>query len=135
MTKDELRQYNLIAQEIATLQDEVLRIRDSLSIVQQLSDMPKSKSEQDRIADTVAKIVDMETEIHTKIRLMIELRGRIEESISLLPADFRLLMRLRYIEGRKWERIACDMNYGWKYIHRLHGKALQMLKEDTKRYS
>ena len=127
MTKDDLRQYDHLLKEIETLQAEVIRVRESLSIVQQLSDMPKSKNERDRIADTIAKIVDLETEIHTRIRLAIDLRGEIEAAIDSLPVQERLLIRLHYVDGLSWVQVAHELKCSWRQTHRLHGWALQKI--------
>lgn len=62
------------------------------------------------------------------MRKCIDLQGEIEDCISTLPADQRVLMRLRYIEGLKWERIACEMNYSWQHLHRIHGQVLQKMR-------
>lgn len=40
-------------------------------------------------------------------------------------------LRLQYIEGLKWETIACEMNYNWKYIHELHSKILRKVLTKT----
>ncbi len=39
-----------------------------------------------------------------------------------------LLLRYRYINGMKWEDIAERMDICWRYVMRLHGKALAHLK-------
>lgn len=127
MTKEQLRQYQYIEREIKLLQADVCQVRDSLQSAQILSDMPKGGNNADRIADTIAKIVDIEAIIHYKIRQLIELRGEIEATIDGLPSDQRVLMRLRYIEGCSFEAIAVNLNYSWRHTHRLHGNALQKI--------
>ena len=57
----------------------------------------------------------------------------IEAAIGSLDAPVeRLLMRLRYIEGRGWTSV-CDvlrpLGYSERQVYRLHGFALQKLKE------
>jgi len=48
----------------------------------------------------------------------------------------RRLLVLRYLNGKSWESIAVEMNYSWRQIHRLHGRALmaigEVLKHDGK---
>ena len=35
---------------------------------------------------------------------------------------------MRYVLGKPWEKIAEDMNYGIRNVHRLHGEALREIK-------
>lgn len=68
------------------------------------------------------KIADIEAELLT-----------IEDAIASLDCPVeRLLMRLRYIEGRSWASI-CDelrpLGYSERQVYRLHGFALMKLKE------
>lgn len=132
MTKEKLRQYRYIKKEILLLEQEIERLRASLEAVPKLDDMPKSNYAVDRTADTITKIVDLESIMTDRLHQLCKLQQEIEQTIASLPAEQRLLMRLRYIEGEKWEAIALEMNYSWKHIHRIHGQALQKLKDDTK---
>jgi hypothetical protein len=38
------------------------------------------------------------------------------------------LIRLHYIEGRIWEEVCIEMAYSWMQVHRIHAKALEILK-------
>ena len=40
----------------------------------------------------------------------------------------RKLLIKRYLQFKTWEQIAVEMNYSWRQIVRLHGKALQKVK-------
>ena len=42
--------------------------------------------------------------------------------------DYEDLLVKRYVFCETWEKIAEDMNYELRYIHKLHGKALRELK-------
>lgn len=49
-----------------------------------------------------------------------------EAAIDALPdGRQRLLLRLRYIDGRTWEQIAVRMGYSFRQILRMHGTALE----------
>ena len=55
------------------------------------------------------------------------------EEISAVIAQvedpkFRQLLRLRYLSFLKWERIAEIMGCDVRTVHRLHGRALQMIQ-------
>jgi len=133
MRKDELRNYISLGKEINQLRLEIERLRASLHKAQVISDTPRGTDEQDKLATTVAKIVDIETMLDAKINEYLIKRYEIENCISSLPPNLRLLMRLRYIEGMRWEAIACELNYEWAHVHRLHSKALKMIQNDTQK--
>mgnify|MGYP003300942052 CR=1 FL=1 len=56
-------------------------------------------------------------------------KKKIEEVIdSLQDATQRNIMRLRYLEGYKWEKICVIMNYSWEGIHKIHRNILEKIK-------
>ncbi len=134
ITKEQLSHYRYLKKEIMLLQEEIERLRASLQSAAKLDGLPRSNYVVDRSANVVAKILDLEAQLHKNLRDIIELRGEIERCIEGLPADQRLLMRLRYIEGKRWEMIVVDMNYAWAQVHRIHVRALKSVvgNDDTK---
>ena len=42
-------------------------------------------------------------------------------------ATERIIMRLRYIEGYKWEKVCVETNYSWEGIHKIHRKILKKI--------
>lgn len=48
-------------------------------------------------------------------------KGMIE---GLQNEDYARVLTLRYVEGKRWEEIACLMNYSYRHITRIHGQAL-----------
>lgn len=47
-------------------------------------------------------------------------------------ATFRELLVLRYLNGLTFEKIAVRMNYSWRQVHRVHGRALIAVAEVLK---
>ena len=84
----------------------------------------------DRRADVVAKIVDAERKLDAEIVRLLALRSEIEGAIARVPDErMRTLLRLRYMNNHTWEQIAVEMNFGVQWLHKLHGRALQRIKE------
>ena len=80
----------------------------------------------DRVGEITARIVDRESEINRNIDALVELQREISGKIALISDDkLRLLLELRYINCLTFERIACELNYSYMQICRLHGKALK----------
>ena len=55
-----------------------------------------------------------------------------KEDIIRMVEDstLRTLLEYRYINGKKWEEIALMMGYDYRYILKIHGKALSALPSD-----
>lgn len=92
-----------------------------------LSNTPKveSSEEQDKLAATVAKIVDLKKTLREELEEYISLKAEAIRLINSLPdSRHRLVLMHRYINGHTWEQIAVCMHYTYQWVHRLHGQAL-----------
>ena len=79
----------------------------------------------------ISKIVDLETEINAESDKLVEKRKEIEGIIRAVEDNIlRTLLEYRYINGKKWEEIALMMGYDYRYILKIHGKALSLLPSD-----
>jgi DNA-directed RNA polymerase specialized sigma subunit len=80
----------------------------------------------DRVASTIAKMVDLDNEINDEVDayvdLQAEMRGRID---ALCNEDYRILLRLRYINYMTWEQIAEQMGRSTQWVYVLHKRALE----------
>ena len=129
MDKHRLRQYRFLVKEIAQIEDEKIRLASGMIGAVRITDMPKgSNAVHDPMAEAAAKLADLSRLLATKLNDVISLRIEIERAINSLdePRE-RLLIRLRYIEGRKWEQIALDMEYDYYWVLKLHKKALNKI--------
>ncbi|CDC03672.1 putative uncharacterized protein [[Clostridium] leptum CAG:27] len=130
MTKKEfLNQYLNAEKEIGIKLDQIARLRElSTKITQTLTpDKVKSNSE-NRLESFVSKIVDIEREIGASIDQLERTRLQVESVINSVPnVNQRNVLRLRYISGMKWEQIAVKLNYDYRWVLRLHGKALNKI--------
>ncbi len=101
-----------------------------------LSNTPKAESseEQDKLAATVAKIVDLKKTLREELEEYISLKAEAIRLINSLPdSRHRLVLMHRYINGRTWEQIAVCMHYTYQWVHCLHGKALQEFEKVMER--
>mgnify|MGYP000870024155 CR=1 FL=1 len=103
-----------------------------------LSDMPKSPNRDSGNEDILARIIDMENEIKRDINNLLDIKEDVQDVIETVEEpELKLLLELRYLCYRSWGDIAEEMNYDEKYLHKLHSRALILLKErkeDTKRH-
>lgn len=96
-----------------------------------------SPSLRDIQADLIIKKVELEEKLIRKYKNIVETRGKIERTIETVKGGReRTLLRMRYIQGMRWEDICVAMGYEWAQTHRVHGEALkeveEILKHDTK---
>lgn len=79
----------------------------------------------------ISKIIDLETQINAEIDKLVDKRREIEGIIRAVEdSTLRTLLEYRYINGKKWEEIALMMGYDYRYILKIHGKALSLLPSD-----
>ena len=78
-----------------------------------------------RMADAICKIVDLEDEIRHDMDKLIDLKKEITEVIKKVSnPEHQTLLEKRYLCYLPLEKIAVDMNYDLRYIHKLHTRAL-----------
>lgn len=83
----------------------------------------------------VDRLLSLEQEIAQKVEAAERIRSRIIDEVESLqnPLYVSILLH-RYIDGLKFEEIACDMGYSYVYVTHLHGEALQafaLMKEQS----
>ena len=107
-----------------------------------LTGMPRNPSASvSRMADAVCKIVDLQADINHDIDMLVDLKKEIMGVIKAVEnPEYQTLLEKRYLCFLSWEKIAVDMGYDLRYIHKLHTRALEDCKipalseVDTKRH-
>ena len=130
--KDFLKQYKALDREIDRLLEEKKHWEELALKVTPGYEGAVSTGTPDgnRIPAAVERIVQWEEKIDRKVDQLVALREEIEGMIGKLKnADFQTLLRLRYINGYTWERIAVEMHYSYQWVCKLHGRALLQLKQ------
>ena len=84
---------------------------------------------QDRLGDSVAKIIDLQNEINRKIDQYVDLKRSISGLLEQIqdPDQVKILHK-RYFEYKTWEQIACETKYSYRNVCYIHGKALQAVE-------
>lgn len=82
----------------------------------------------DRVGTATEKIIQCEEEINRAIDCAVDLRSEIKGAIATVP-DWKLreILTRRYILGQKWEQIAWEMSLEFRWVRRLHGRAIAVL--------
>lgn len=131
MTKEELNKYTETKREIEIIEDKIEYLKEKKTSIKSMviTDMPRgSNSENDRLGILLGEIEELINIYNEKQIRLIKQQIKIEEAISILddPID-RNIMRLRYLEGMKWEKICVEVNYRWAQVHRHHKSILEKI--------
>ena len=127
--KEYLRSYRRAVKREKDILDEIQRLRSDKMFPSIANDgMPKGSSQSD-LSDYIA-ILGEQIELLKAERLeKARCYQKIERQIKQMEnEDEQEVLRLRYITGLKWEEVALKMNYSWKWVHKIHGRALQNFK-------
>lgn len=129
-TKEYLSRYRWQNDRINAKLEQVAELRrKAQTVCSGSSDGTHSSTPYDRIGEITARIVDLEREINEDIDRSIDVQRGILTAISTVPDErLRHLLELRYINCLTLEEIARRMDYSYKQICRLHGKALLQIR-------
>jgi DNA-directed RNA polymerase specialized sigma24 family protein len=133
MTKERLRAYQSIKREREQILQRLEEVETALYYpkVQQLDAMPGSGTKEGNPQENLAIYhIELQDLYKAKLAEMAAEQLAIEKAIEPLEPTARMLLRYRYLDGLKWEEVCCRLNYSWRQTHRLHGEALQKLREE-----
>jgi predicted transcriptional regulator len=124
-----LKQYKYLDLKINNLLDEKERWKTKAEkVTSTISDMPNGNDGENQRENAMCMMIDIDKEINNTIDKYYDLGKEIKKSIENIEGDeLKVLLTGRYIIGRTFEQIAVDMNYTWRWIHKLHSKALERL--------
>lgn len=81
---------------------------------------------QDKLGDTIAKIVDLQAEINRDVDMFVDMKT---EATALLKkitkAEHFQVLHKRYVQYESFEQIAMEMKYTYRGVCYIHGRALQ----------
>lgn len=127
--KEYLSSYRKAVKRERDILEEIQRLRLDKMFPSVVNDgMPHGSSQTD-LSDYIA-ILDEQIELLKAERLeKARCYKKIEDRIRMMHnEDEQTVLRLRYIQGQKWEDVAAEVGYSWKQIHRIHSVALQNFK-------
>lgn len=123
--KEYLKSYRKIGRELRSLSEEINQLRLAQIMPGIVSDgLPKSSGGSD-LSGYAARLDELERKLREKAAELYKRQTEIEADISAMEdANERTVLRNYYLCGMPWERVAGEMGYSWRQIHRIHGEAL-----------
>ncbi len=127
--KEYLWRYQNAKRKEAEINEEIMQLRIDKMMPSLVRDgMPHGSGGGD-LSGYAARLDELMCELYEQMEQCIAIRLEISRKIEGMQDETEsLLLRYRYIQGLKWEDIAVKMEYSWKQIHRIHGKALNNFK-------
>ena len=129
----------LLDMEIDTLIEESQSIRDMATrVTSTINDMPGAPlKNNDRFQDTMISLIDYERKINSRIDELVNLKQEINDVIGKLPRlEHRIVLTKRYLQRKRWEQIAVEMEYEERQVRRFKTEALnladQILSENVR---
>ena len=125
-----LSRYRRLNQRIDRLLEEQGRWRErAMRITPVLSPVPGGGGSGSPIERPMDKVLEIDAEINREIDELQIVRQEIRAVLNQLEDEnLELLMEYRYIDGLTWEQIAVKMHYGFQWVCKLHGRALNRLR-------
>jgi len=96
-------------------------------------DVVTASGSQDKLGDTVAKMADLLTQINRDTDTFVDLKREAKALLDKVknPTYYKILHK-RYVLYHSLEQIAVEMNYTYRWVKRLHGRALQAFEKVMK---
>ena len=124
-----LRQYLNCVRAEKGINDEIETLRASAMLPAIAMDgMPHGTNKSD-YSSYAAMLDDLMRKLNAELKRKWNARAEIMAAIEKLPNETeKLVLKFRYINGWKWERIAEMLGYEYRHVTRLHGNALSHLE-------
>ncbi len=127
-----LNQYRIMHIEIDQITKELQRWQDlATRISPSYSDMPHGGGS-DKVQTAAVEVAELTDKLNRKLHQAIMVQENIKKLLeSLDDIKLRQLMFYRYINGMRWEEIAVRMDFNYRWVLRLHRKALNQISEQA----
>lgn len=133
MTKERLLRYRDLQRERRQIQERMKELQLELEAprIQQASPAVARSAEVGRAMEQAVAQREQLAARYCQLCADIEAEcSAIETAIFSLPVRERIVLRMRYIKGMRWEEICTVTHYSWRQVHRIHGAALARLSAE-----
>lgn len=129
--KEELLQYKYAREKVDETLEEYQKYKDRAEkMTSIISDMPRGISSSDKVADNAVKMADLSAEYEKRWLEAEYMKLKIEKNIDLVEEPYRIILYMKYVQGKKLEEIAYKLNANYTYICEQHGVALKKYDEN-----
>lgn len=125
--KDYFAQIRKTDRLIQRLTDTVNTLRSGLTSqsYELKPDKVQTSGAKDTLGETIVKIMSLEDDINARINELVDMKQEAFTMINRIPdLDQQNILIGRYIQLKKWEDIALELNFSIQWVYELHGKGL-----------
>lgn len=125
--KDYFAQIRKTDRLIQRLTDTVNTLRSGLTSqsYELKPDKVQTSGAKDTLGETIVKIMSLEDDINARIDELVDMKQEAFTMINRIPdLDQQNILIGRYIQLKKWENIALELNFSIQWVYELHGKGL-----------
>lgn len=115
---------NSLLEEKAQMEALALKVTSSWS-----GERVSGSGNQDKLGDTVAKILDLERKIDMAVDNFVDKKAEVKAVLGKIqnPDQLELLLKV-YIHYETLEKVACEMHMTYRNACYIHGRALQTVE-------
>ncbi len=126
-TKAWLRSYRVLVRESERIEEELAYWRSRAEkMTREMTSQPSGSGSRNSVAVAIEKIMELEERLKATHGNLLEQKSAIETVIdSLSNETYRLLLKLKYINGNTWGQIAVKSYLSERHAKRLCGKAIK----------
>lgn len=134
MTVDELRECWWRRSKIKSLQDRIERINEQITsaAAKPLTHAPRSGGNRDAIGEAVAKMQELRADLLRELVALEEHLRTVERWMDTLPPNKAAVLRLRYVDGYSWPKIAKATNYNMDHCRKIDRQVRAGLQDARK---
>lgn len=112
MTIDDLKNVRRQKLRVAALEERIERLRERAEYNQrQLGECGRSDPTRDRLAEYAAELDELERELTGEMIALEKQLAVVDAELSKLPENQEKILKLRYLEGFSWWKVASISNY------------------------
>lgn len=137
--KKELNSYHDLFCKTRNLKQDLAELRERMSSVRitKYDDEPRGTAPNDSIEELFDKMHEIECKIAQNIWAMSDRQLELVDKINNLQGVYADILHKRYIERKRFERIATELSYDFFYTMKMEKKALleyfeKNIKDDIK---
>ena len=127
--KEFLRRARSVDRRVDEATERAARIRARLEAgrLSSVTGMPRGGAKD--WTETADRLIELEQRVNARIREMVRWKHAAMDAIDRVDdARQREVLELYYLDGYTWEQVAHRMELDSRWVFRLHGRALMMVK-------
>lgn len=122
ITIDDLKNVRRQKLRVEALQERIERLRSRAEYTQQqLGECGRSDPTRDRIAEYVAELDELERQLTGEMIALEKQLVVVDAELAKLPENQEKVLRLRYVEGMNWRKVADKVGYSTRQAIRIAG--------------